>query len=844
MNENEKNVENVVDAMQTDTVSTTETDMKIETCDIASNTNMDHTKNKGPLQPPDSSVIISKEDILRTTCPHLEKKHDVPTIIESGLIEVKTTTSEQTKCVHYNGKAKSADSCVDQDPISSLQDVQDHFSPGLLALPGTADRHLISEGETEGSSNGIPKSLINKEEDCLPEIAGAVILKQSHVSSDTYSSCSDAISNNPKQCKSCSRRAKDKSPVSSFVAQPSLPVTQGCTSGNAPSLSSFSDERSLMKITDETVVKKDFMPLVEEEDNALTSTPFVISCESGTSPDFISNPVIIENNSSQHKEMETESKEFLDSQCRVGSDPAADLNQSSAGDVILDLVDQNNFEASTKNIDAEDSSTRQSISDISKNEGTNSFNATSEHWIKSTDGHPSILTETSLEKEPDKGISSHLCDIELVHKGSSNSVSQVTDGSGACHSGKASASEEVKKSRDEVVKPAMHEEITSVDAVTLPNKDLTDHSGKVPEASVISAEGNLKSFSSPIRGLIHDFISLAEPNEKNMPNSFRKEEVTFSFPTEENFHNDSEKECSCIESNDVLSSIGKNDDFGSVPSCIASGTINGLENGVTSLTVNHAKEDGSTSDLIDCQDKNAEAVILILEKNLISRRRRKLLVLDLNGLLADIILDIRNVHRAQKKVGGKTVFKRPFCDDFLKFCFETFDIGVWSSRRKYNVDSVLDFIMGDCRHKLLFCWDQSHCTYTGLRTLENVHKPLVLKELKKLWQKEEADLPWEKGDYSPSNTLLVDDSPYKALRNPPNTGIFPHPYRFDDEKDASLGPGGDLRVYLEGLALADDVQLYVQEHPFGQQAITNSDPSWDFYLQVIEKGDQSLASTN
>ena len=60
----------------------------------------------------------------------------------------------------------------------------------------------------------------------------------------------------------------------------------------------------------------------------------------------------------------------------------------------------------------------------------------------------------------------------------------------------------------------------------------------------------------------------------------------------------------------------------------------------------------------------------------------------------------------------------------------------------------------------------SQCTFTGHKTLENMHKPLVLKELRKLWNKEDPDLPWEDGDYSASNTLLVDDSPYKALRNP------------------------------------------------------------------------------
>lgn len=62
--------------------------------------------------------------------------------------------------------------------------------------------------------------------------------------------------------------------------------------------------------------------------------------------------------------------------------------------------------------------------------------------------------------------------------------------------------------------------------------------------------------------------------------------------------------------------------------------------------------------------------------------------------------------------------------------------------------------------------DQSHCTMTGFKTIENRSKPLVLKELKKLWEKLEPGLPWEMGDYDQTNTLLLDDSPYKALRNP------------------------------------------------------------------------------
>jgi hypothetical protein len=65
-----------------------------------------------------------------------------------------------------------------------------------------------------------------------------------------------------------------------------------------------------------------------------------------------------------------------------------------------------------------------------------------------------------------------------------------------------------------------------------------------------------------------------------------------------------------------------------------------------------------------------------------------------------------------------------------------------------------------------FLQDQFHCTSPRFNTIENKEKPLFFKELRKLWEKCEPDLPWESGEYNEANTLLLDDSPYKALVNP------------------------------------------------------------------------------
>ncbi|XP_058739303.1 uncharacterized protein LOC131611231 isoform X2 [Vicia villosa] len=214
-------------------------------------------------------------------------------------------------------------------------------------------------------------------------------------------------------------------------------------------------------------------------------------------------------------------------------------------------------------------------------------------------------------------------------------------------------------------------------------------------------------------------------------------------------------------------------------------------------------------------------------------RKKKLLVLDINGLLADIVSPPpKNVAR-DATISRKAVFKRPFYLEFLNFCFEIFDVALWSSRLKKYVDRVVDHLMGDMKQKLIFCWDLSHCTETCFRTLENRHKPLVFKDLKKIWDKYDPNLPWDKGYYNESNTLLLDDSPYKALLNPSYNSIFPHTYSYQNHNDISLGAGGNLRRYLDGVANAENMVKYVEQHPFGQERINERSDSWKFYLNVI-----------
>ncbi|KAL2487250.1 Haloacid dehalogenase-like hydrolase (HAD) superfamily protein [Abeliophyllum distichum] len=220
--------------------------------------------------------------------------------------------------------------------------------------------------------------------------------------------------------------------------------------------------------------------------------------------------------------------------------------------------------------------------------------------------------------------------------------------------------------------------------------------------------------------------------------------------------------------------------------------------------------------------------------------KKKLLVLCLGGLLAHRVHDkekhtVRGL-KPDVTCGNFLVFKRPFCTEFMKFCFDRFEVGLWSSAEGHNIDAALSCITGaGIENKLAFVWSQDECKKSGFSCLEKREKPLFLKNLKDLWKNEYRSLPWEKGQYSSSNTLLIDNEPHTCLLNPPDTAIFPQPYKKQDSKDTFLGPNGELRGFLEGLADADDVPTYVKEHRIGQPAITPSHPDWNKYVKIVRR---------
>ncbi|KAL6133538.1 hypothetical protein ACLB2K_065773 [Fragaria x ananassa] len=217
---------------------------------------------------------------------------------------------------------------------------------------------------------------------------------------------------------------------------------------------------------------------------------------------------------------------------------------------------------------------------------------------------------------------------------------------------------------------------------------------------------------------------------------------------------------------------------------------------------------GSDGNDCDTEDTGSHCGLSLQKLNL--GPRKNLLVFSLNGCL------IHRVYRHDKAnipsdrspdgtYGKHLVFKRPFAEEFMQFCFERFEIGIWSSAQEKHVDGILESVMGRLRNRLSFVWDQAECTDTGFKSVENTWKPLFVKDLKRLWKY--LDRKW----------------------------IFLDSYTADNADDNALDPKGELGKFLDGLAVALDVQLYVKDNPFGQPAISQDHPEWKFYSSVLQK---------
>jgi hypothetical protein len=158
-------------------------------------------------------------------------------------------------------------------------------------------------------------------------------------------------------------------------------------------------------------------------------------------------------------------------------------------------------------------------------------------------------------------------------------------------------------------------------------------------------------------------------------------------------------------------------------------------------------------------------------------------------------------------------------ESFVKWLQYYFTVGIWSSASYKNVSWLVKLIVPESkdRHDLALVFDQSHCTRAGW--MKDLNKPRFLKELRKIWNS-----PDMCGIYNSDNTLLIDDSPYKAIRNPPDTAL--HLVKWCaalDRYNTDLEDDGIIRRYIGTMIMHPTIRGFLARNKLPLEKLTVDD---------------------
>lgn len=169
---------------------------------------------------------------------------------------------------------------------------------------------------------------------------------------------------------------------------------------------------------------------------------------------------------------------------------------------------------------------------------------------------------------------------------------------------------------------------------------------------------------------------------------------------------------------------------------------------------------------------------------------KKLLILDLNGTL---------VSRVQRS----SMYVRPYQDCFLDYIFEHFTVMVWSSAQPHSVARMCR-LFNQHMPNLRLMWDRSHF---GLSRADYNRKCTTHKNLDRVWS--------VLTEFDATNTVLLDDSPAKAVFQPYNSL---HLSEFD-HKNPLFQQHGERELlhvmrYLDVLKKQSNVCSHMRQNPY------------------------------
>lgn len=167
---------------------------------------------------------------------------------------------------------------------------------------------------------------------------------------------------------------------------------------------------------------------------------------------------------------------------------------------------------------------------------------------------------------------------------------------------------------------------------------------------------------------------------------------------------------------------------------------------------------------------------------------QKLLILDLDETLI-YATEEKLEREADFVVGQYFVYRRPFLDEFLEFCFTNFEIAVWTSSTRNYATEILENVFNST-YQTAFFWSREKCTI-GFDMEEREH--FFEKKMTKVRNR----------GYDLKSVIVVDDSPEKWRSSYGNL-VRVKPF-FGENDDDELK---HLAIYLERLKKIEDIRKF------------------------------------
>ena len=165
--------------------------------------------------------------------------------------------------------------------------------------------------------------------------------------------------------------------------------------------------------------------------------------------------------------------------------------------------------------------------------------------------------------------------------------------------------------------------------------------------------------------------------------------------------------------------------------------------------------------LPEAQNKRLKDILNLLG-NIEFNTNKKLIILDLNGVLVETVFspDLEEKKEGWHRVGKSLRRLKPATVQLLNYLFHNhFRVSVWSSSYLNNVVKTIDGLLPDYKDRFVFIWGQEMCEKENKND-----KPKFWKNIKTVLE--------EYPQYSPDNVFIINDTEQKLEKNPLNNNLI------------------------------------------------------------------------